>query len=404
MTGATTILIALREEAGSNWVLSGTARGLPLPVEEAGARGLLPLSVFRYVERTREPLVVEDAPRDNRFSGDTYFAGLGHCSLMAVPVLSRGVPRAILLLENRLSRGTFSADRLDAVLLITGQLTVSLDNAQLYASLERKVADRTDALRRSRDELEDRVIERTQQLTDANRDLLVAKEEAERANAAKSQFLSRMSHELRTPMNAVLGFGQLLEMQTLTPRQSSWVAQILNAGQHLLGLINDVLDITRTEAGEMKFSIEEVSAAELVVEAVEKVRPAAAEQNVNLESLVVSGRVKADHEKLRQALVNILDNGVRFNQPNGTVLVTCTESGDGRTYLAVTDTGVGMSGEDLKKLFTPFERLQAEKLGVEGTGLGLVIARRLIEGMGGTLTVESAVGQGSTFTIGLESA
>jgi len=150
MTGATAISIALWHEESHAWRLlhvpsrGGTAE--PLPIEEAAARGLLPLSAFSYAARSREPLLVEDARQDDRFARDPYIAGLEHCSLLVVPILSQGVPRAVLLLENHLSRGAFSADRLDAVTLIAGQLAVSLDNALLYASLERKVAERTEAL------------------------------------------------------------------------------------------------------------------------------------------------------------------------------------------------------------------------------------------------------------------
>ncbi|WP_406693569.1 diguanylate cyclase [Singulisphaera sp. Ch08] len=148
MTGATKVLVALRDEDSQGWFLPSTARevGEPISVDEASGRVLLPLSAFRYAERTREPLLVEDTTRDDRFARDPYFAGLECCSLLLVPILNQGVLRAMLVLENRLSRGAFSASRMDAVMLIAGQLAVSLDNALLYASLERKVADRTEAL------------------------------------------------------------------------------------------------------------------------------------------------------------------------------------------------------------------------------------------------------------------
>jgi diguanylate cyclase (GGDEF)-like protein len=143
MTGATGVSVVLRYDDPQEWRLLSTADGASLSVEEAGAQGLLPLSAFRYAERNREPLLIADATRDDRFARDLYMAGLDQCSLLVVPILSQGTPRAILLLENRLSRGAFSPARLDAVLLIAGQLAVSLDNALLYGSLERKVADRT---------------------------------------------------------------------------------------------------------------------------------------------------------------------------------------------------------------------------------------------------------------------
>ncbi|WP_083670544.1 diguanylate cyclase domain-containing protein [Singulisphaera sp. GP187] len=147
MTGATKVLVVLRDDDSEGWCLPSAGEdGGPIPVDEAGTRGLLPLSAFHYAERTREPLLVEDATRDDRFARDPYIAALDCCSLLLVPISSQGVLRAILMLENRLSRGAFSASGMDAVMLIAGQLAVSLDNARLYASLERKVADRTEAL------------------------------------------------------------------------------------------------------------------------------------------------------------------------------------------------------------------------------------------------------------------
>lgn len=155
MTGATQVLLVLRRDEPAGWYLSATTEegAAPVSVEEAGARQLLPLSAFRYAERTHEPLLLEDACRDDRFAHDPYIAALERCSLLLVPILSQGVARAMLLLENRLSRGAFSADRLDAVMLIAGQLAVSLDNALLYASLEQKVAERTEALEQANQQL-----------------------------------------------------------------------------------------------------------------------------------------------------------------------------------------------------------------------------------------------------------
>jgi diguanylate cyclase (GGDEF)-like protein len=160
LTGATAVLLVIRDDTGE-WFFSpasdegaASPSAAPLTVKEAGGRGLLPLTAFRYAERTREPLLVADATRDDRFAGDPYFADCQQCSLFVVPILSQGEPRAVLLLENRLGRGAFSTDRLDAVNLIAGQLAVSLDNALLYASLERKVAERTEALAERTEALE----------------------------------------------------------------------------------------------------------------------------------------------------------------------------------------------------------------------------------------------------------
>jgi diguanylate cyclase (GGDEF)-like protein len=156
MTGATAVQVLLRDDEAHRWYLADPTGepGATIPVEEAATRGLLPLSAVRYTERTREPLLVEDAAHDDRFARDPYLTGMACCSLLVVPILAQGVPRAMLLLENRLTRGAFSTDRLDAVHLIAGQLAVSVDNALLYASLERKVAERTEALAQANERLE----------------------------------------------------------------------------------------------------------------------------------------------------------------------------------------------------------------------------------------------------------
>jgi CheY-like chemotaxis protein/nitrogen-specific signal transduction histidine kinase len=231
-----------------------------------------------------------------------------------------------------------------------------------------------------------------------------AREEADRANLAKSEFLSRMSHELRTPLNAILGFAQLLEMDSLVPDQHESVEHILKGGHHLLNLINEVLDIARIEAGQLSFSPEPVRVQEVVEESLDLVTPLAAERGIRLSSELVQtfdGHVLADRQRLKQVLLNLLSNAVKYNREGGSVAVACEEVPQGRLRLMVRDTGLGLPPEMLDRLFTPFERLGAERTEVEGTGIGLVLSKRLVELMGGAIGVESAVGQGSTFWVEL---
>jgi PAS domain S-box-containing protein len=235
-----------------------------------------------------------------------------------------------------------------------------------------------------------------------------SREEAARANQAKSEFLSRMSHELRTPLNAILGFGQLLELDELDERKSDHVHQILKAGRHLLELINEVLEISRIEAGELAISPEPVSLAETVREALALVEPMAADRDVRLSvdvgGLAKDGHVHADRQRLRQVLLNLLSNAIKYNRTGGRVDVSFAR-GDGtpiRTLIA--DTGLGIDREQLAGIFEPFERLGAELSEVEGTGLGLALAKRLLEAMGGSIAVASEPGRGSTFTIELQAS
>ena len=229
---------------------------------------------------------------------------------------------------------------------------------------------------------------------------------ADQANRAKTQFLSRMSHELRTPLNAVLGFGQLLQLEELGPEQRENVDQIVRAGTHLLELIDEVLDISRMESGQLRLSLEPVRVGDVVAEAVGMVAPLAAARGVRL--LVDRSRsedhVRADRQRLRQVMLNLLVNGVKYNREGGRVTVSCTEAPGGRLRLVVADTGIGVAASNLARLFQPFERLDAEDTGVEGTGLGLALAKQLVEAMGGVIGVESDVGMGSSFWVDLAMA
>ena len=234
-----------------------------------------------------------------------------------------------------------------------------------------------------------------------------AKEEADRANHAKSDFLSRMSHELRTPLNSILGFGQLLDRQSPTETQRPRIRYILSAGRHLLNLINEVLDISRIEAGNLQLSVEPVCVEEAITEALDLMRPLAAERTIGLAttSLVDNTTfVLADRQRLKQVLLNLLSNAVKYTAIHGNVSVTFTDSGNGFTRISVRDNGAGIAVEKLARLFTPFDRLGAEQSTVEGTGLGLALCQRLVEAMHGSIGVNSSPGNGSTFWLELPQA
>lgn len=230
-----------------------------------------------------------------------------------------------------------------------------------------------------------------------------ARMEATQANLAKTEFLSRMSHELRTPLNAILGFGQLLELSPLTDEDEAAVVHILKAGRHLLALINEVLDLSRIEAGTMTISLEAVHAAELLDGAVALIRPMADARSIQLFSDVAScdGFVRTDRQRCSQVVLNLLSNAVKYNYDGGQVTIECTRIDEDVLRVSIGDTGPGIDPERQSRLFQPFERLGAESSLVEGTGLGLALTKQLIQLMGGAIGVRSAPGAGSTFWIDL---
>lgn len=231
--------------------------------------------------------------------------------------------------------------------------------------------------------------------------LEAAKLIAERANKEMSKFLSRISHELRTPLNSILGFSQIMRMDALTSDQDESISHIYKAGKHLLGLIDEVLDISRIEAGTISISLEPVLIEELTQECISLVSPQAQERGI---AVAISGErdryVKADKQRLKQVLLNLLSNGVKFNSDRGSLILSCEER-HGQVRISISDTGPGIAPELRERLFTPFDRLGAESKGIEGTGLGLALSKRLAEVMGGQLGFESAFGEGSTFYVDL---
>jgi signal transduction histidine kinase/HAMP domain-containing protein len=239
-----------------------------------------------------------------------------------------------------------------------------------------------------------------------SRELEDARAAAEVANQAKSEFLSRMSHELRTPLTAVLGFGQLLHTELVGDERQPHADQVLRAGEHLLGLIDEVLDHTGVEAGRIRVASVPVALPEVVEEAVELVRFLARDRGITLSVAPFDGPRGAlgDGTRLRQVLVNLLTNGIKYNRSGGAVTVHLEERPGDRVRVTVADTGPGIPDTKLERLFVPFDRLGMEEREPEGTGLGLPLSRSLVEAMGGALTVESREGEGSRFHVDLPAA
>jgi len=267
-----------------------------------------------------------------------------------------------------------------------GSLTVV---AMLNVLIERQ---RSAASHRTARELLDQVDERRRR-----------EEAAREANRAKSEFLSRMSHELRTPLNAILGFGQLLELDATSEDQRESAEQIVKAGRHLLALIDEVLDISRIEAGRLRLTTEVVPVAGAIRQCLSLVGPLVQARKIELRAEGVDHRwsVLADRKRLDQVLLNLVSNAVKYNREHGTVTVTAERPARDRLRLHVIDTGQGIAADKLSLVFTPFERLGAERSAVQGTGLGLAVTKQLVEAMGGSIHVTSVLGEGSTFTVEL---
>ena len=238
--------------------------------------------------------------------------------------------------------------------------------------------------------------------------LMEAKQAAEKANRAKSEFLSRMSHELRTPLNAILGFGKLLDLGIDTSRstEKQYLRHIMNSSHHLLSLINEVLDLARIDSGKFELKLEQISVAEILDECLILAQPLANTYNITV-SIDRSGDklfVWSDHKYLKQIILNLISNAIKYNRKGGSVTVAYRKTIDGRIRLSVTDTGAGIPKEKWEQLFHPFSRLGAENSQIEGTGIGLVISKNLVEAMNGSIGFESTIEVGSEFWIELPQA
>jgi signal transduction histidine kinase/CheY-like chemotaxis protein len=271
-----------------------------------------------------------------------------------------------------------------------------------------------DDLRASKDQLQlqnvtlgERVRERTAELEQAMIAAREAQRLAEGANRAKSDFLSNMSHELRTPLNAIIGFTEFVmenDEEPLTEEQSESLSQVLTAGRHLLMLINDVLDLAKIEAGTISLAIESVDAGQIIDECVSLTQSFAAGRNVVMHNCVASDAlpsVAVDRLRFKQVFLNLLSNAIKYNKATGKVFIETTPGSEGALRIGVRDEGPGMSEDQLAKLFDPFDRLGAENSTIEGTGIGMTITKRLVEQMGGKISVDSTAGVGTAFWLDL---
>jgi PAS domain S-box-containing protein len=283
-----------------------------------------------------------------------------------------------------------------------GKETVVSYNATTFHDRDRKLQG---VFAAARDVTERKRIEHT--LQENNVELERARAAAEKANLAKSEFLSSMSHELRSPLNAILGFAQLINSDTPrpTPSQTASVEQILQAGWYLLDLINEILDLAQIESGKLALSREPTSLSEVMLECQTMIELQGEKRGITM-IFPESGMpcfVDADRTRLKQVLINLLSNAIKYNRANGRVLVECTARTPERIRISVRDDGAGLAPDMLQQLFQPFNRLGQERSSVEGTGIGLVMSKRLVELMGGVIGVESTVGAGSVFWFELNS-
>ncbi|WP_394807413.1 PAS domain S-box protein [Nitrosomonas sp.] len=299
-----------------------------------------------------------------------------------------------VLAENRITNYELTAHARD------GKETVVSYNATTFHDRDRTLQG---VFAAARDITERKLLD--QALHETNIKLESAKSIAEKANLAKSDFLSSMSHELRSPLNAILGFAQLIDSGSppLTPRQKSNIDQILLAGWYLLDLINEILDLALIESGKLLVSLEPISLSEVISDCQAMIEPQAQKSGIKLTfpQFNCTYFVKADRTRVKQILINLLSNSIKYNKAGGTVVVSYSTGTANRIRISITDTGEGLSVENLSQLFQPFNRLGREIGTEEGTGIGLVVSKRLVELMGGTIGVESTIGKGSVFWIKL---
>jgi predicted ATPase/signal transduction histidine kinase/CheY-like chemotaxis protein len=342
--------------------------------------------IVNYVTRTQESVVLNDAVNEGDFTSDINIQKNQSKSILCTPLINQGKVSGILYLENNLATGAFTHERVELLKLLSSQMAMALDNAKLYSSLEERVA------------------ERTKELTESEESLRLAKEEAEAANKAKSTFLANMSHELRTPLNIILGYSQLMQRDPeVTPEKQESLDTINRSGEHLLELINDVLELTKIESGYNALDETDFDLHELLYSLESMFGIKAKAKGLEFKVILakaVPHYLYADQRKLRQIIFNLLSNAVKFTAA-GQITVNIdhktNEKGLPSLYVEVADSGPGIAAEEMDALFEPFEQTEAGLRSQEGTGLGLPLSRRFVKLMGGNLSVDSEPGRGSVF-------
>ncbi|XYH96664.1 AAA family ATPase [Sorangium sp. So ce1128] len=351
----------------------------------------LPATLVQYVARGKEPVLLGQAASDSRFEEDPYLLAHRPSSVLAVPLVHQGRLSGVMYLEHPHVEDAFPEARVELVTLVGALAATAVENATFYTELS------TYSERLARE-----VAQRTAELE-------AAKKAADRANRAKSEFLSSMSHELRTPLNSILGYAQLLGPMTDLPAKAADSARIIHtAGTHLLSLINDVLDLAKIEAGKMDLRPTALDLSTLLQTVANLCRVRTQEKGLSFAYERIGPerlRVRADEKRLMQVLLNLLGNAIKFTEQGGVTLrveVLDPPEDQGRTVrFQVKDTGPGIAPEHLGRIFEAFEQVGDEKRHAEGTGLGLAITKRLVERMGGSIEVNSQLGHGTVFTVTL---